>query len=67
MAEQEQKEKPMRIWAMWCPFRKSGSPVVGTFGHTERDVIIIPTETWRRLCHEIPALATRHFEVGTYE
>ena len=25
------KWKP-RIWAMECPFRKSGSPVLGTFG-----------------------------------
>ena len=56
-----------RIWAVHCPFRKSGSPVLGNFGYTERGVIIIPADTWTRLCREIPALAVQQFEVGTVD
>ena len=56
-----------RIWAMHCPFKESGSPVLGTFGYTERGVIIIPIETWNALCREIPELARTQFEVGGYE
>ena len=59
--------KADRIWAMPCPFRKTGSPVLGSFGFTTRDVVILPMETWTRLCREIPALGTRAFEVGTYD
>ena len=61
------EDKPMRIWAMWCPFRKTGSPVLGSFGATERQVIIIPVESWKKLCAENPGLQTRQFEVGTVE
>lgn len=59
--------KPPRIWALWCPFKKTGFPSLGTFGTTERKVVIIPMETWNALCAEIPALQTKQFEVGGYE
>lgn len=61
--QQRQPDKP-RIWALMAPFRKTGWPVVGTFGATMRPVIIMETETWKRLCAEIPALANTEFEVG---
>lgn len=56
-----------RIWALWMPFKKDGAPSLGTFGKTERKVVIIPMETWNALCAEIPALQTKEFEVGSYE
>jgi hypothetical protein len=59
--------RPYRIWALWMPFKKSGFPSLGTFGATERKVVIIPMETWNTLCAENPGLQTTQFEVGSYE
>ena len=59
--------KPYRMWALSCPFRKDGTPVLGTFGAREQTVVIFTLETWRRLCADVPALATTQFEVGQYE
>jgi hypothetical protein len=53
------------IWAFHCPFRKEGSPVLGSFGATVRPVVILPMETWTRLCREIPALGAMQFNVGS--
>lgn len=64
MSDQEVKAHPIRIWALHCPFSKSGFPVLGSFGSTVRGVVIIPVETWTKLCKEIPDLAARQFEVG---
>lgn len=55
---------PYRIWALHCPFRKNGTPVLGTMGSTIQGVIVIQVETWRRMVREIPALAAAPFEVG---
>lgn len=54
-----------RIWAMHCPFRKNGTPVLGSFGATERAVVIIPMTTWTKLCQEIPELGRMQFQVGS--
>lgn len=59
-------QKP-RIWAMHCPFRKTGSPVLGTFGAKVRPVVILPMETWTALCREIPELGAKQFEVGSFD
>jgi hypothetical protein len=56
-----------RIWAAHCPFRKSGSPVLGNVGATIRPVIVMEMDTWTRLCQDVPALQTMQFEVGTFE
>jgi hypothetical protein len=56
-----------RMWAVHCPFNKSGFPSLGQFGYTSRDVVIFSMETWTQLCEDIPALATAQFEVGTYD
>ena len=56
-----------RIWALHCPFRKSGTPVLGNFGATTKPVVILTMETWKRLCADVPQLQTTQFEVGTYE
>jgi hypothetical protein len=66
MSEQLHTAK-YRIWALHCPFNKKGFPVVGSFGSTERSVIIIPVETWKRLCADVQQLQTTQFEVGSYE
>lgn len=59
--------RPFRIWVADCPFRRNGSPVLGTMGSSVRTIIVIEDETWRRLCAEVPQLAATHFEVGTFE
>ena len=60
------ERQPIRIWSVACPFNKKGFPVVGSFGKTIRNVVIIPTDTWTRLCREHPTLAATQFEVGHY-
>ena len=55
-----------RIWVMHCPFRKTGTPVLGTFGAQIEPVVIFKMATWKRLCQDIPALQTTMFEVGSY-
>ena len=62
----DEQEPPLRIWAMHCPFRKTDSPVLGTFGASIQPVIIMKMETWKKLCARVPQLQTTHFEVGTY-
>lgn len=54
-----------RIWVLHCLFKKNGSPSLGSFGQTERPVVIIPLPTWQKLCAENPALAATQFEVGS--
>lgn len=56
-----------RMWAMHCPFRKTGSPVLGTFGAREEAVVILTLATWKALCVAVPQLQTTQFEVGRYE
>lgn len=58
---------PYRIWAAHCPFRKNGTPVLGTMGSGIRTVIVIEADTWKRLCADVPQLQTTQFEVGTFE
>lgn len=59
------QEKPYRIWALHCLFRKNGTPVLGTFGASEAAVVIMTMETWNRLCRDVPQLQTTQFEVGS--
>jgi hypothetical protein len=56
-----------RIWVIHCPFRKDGTPVVGTFGAAVEPVVVFKMETWKRLCEAVPALQTTQFEVGSYD
>lgn len=53
------------IWALHCPFRKDGAPVMGSFGRTIKPVIVMEMETWIWLCKNIPQLAAKQFRVGT--
>lgn len=67
--EARMKKKQMkahRIWAMHCPFDKYGVPVMGAMGRSIESVIVIKTETWNKLCEDIPQLGTTQFEVGTF-
>lgn len=59
--------QPRRIWVLHCPFRKTGSPVLGTFGRTVEPVVIMRMETWKKLCEDVPQLQTTQFEVGSVE
>ena len=56
-----------RIWALHCPFRKNGSPVLGTFGARIQPIVMMTMETWKQLCADVPALQTMQFEVGTVD
>ena len=60
-------DKPLRIWAMHCPFRKTGSPVLGSMGSSVQPVIVMTLETWQALCQRDPTIQTMPFEVGTYD
>lgn len=53
-----------RIWVTPAPFRKNGTPVLGSFGQSIRNVVIIELATWTRLCKENPELGRTQFEVG---
>ena len=55
------------MFAMHCPFRKTGSPVVGNMGATVRQVVLFEMAEWQRLCEQVPQLATTQFRVGTLE
>lgn len=63
----EGQQPPPRIWTAYCPFRKTGSPVLGNMGATVEAVVVMKMDTWTRLCREVPALQTMQFEVGTFE
>jgi hypothetical protein len=65
MSGTDHDHAPLRIWALHCPFRRNGSPVLGSFGSTEQPVVIMTADTWTRLCLEIPELGQRQFSVGT--
>lgn len=56
---------PFTIWALHCPFRKEGSPVLGNMGSSIRGVIVMEAETWKQLCEAHPSLKTQQFRVGT--
>jgi hypothetical protein len=58
---------PVTMWVAECPFRKNGSPVLGNMGARLDIVILFSSAEWKRLCVEVPALATMQFRVGTYE
>ena len=60
-------EKLLRIWVMHCPFRKTGSPVLGSMGSTIQPVVVMTMETWKELCARVPALQTTQFKVGSYD
>ena len=55
------------IWPETMPFRKNGTPVVGTMGSGFRSVVIMEAETFKRLMREHPSLATAQFEVAEYD
>jgi hypothetical protein len=61
--------KPITLWSIACPFRKTGSPVVGTMGTSIRDVVVMEADEWKRMLRLIPAdvLEKTQFNVGSYE
>lgn len=65
MSDGATRTKPLRVWVMHCPFRKTGSPVLGTFGASEEVVVIFKMADWKKLCTDVPQLQTTQFEVGT--
>lgn len=60
-------DEKRRIWVMHCPFRKNGTPVLGSFGATTQPVVIFQMATWKKLCEDVPQLQTTQFEVGSFE
>lgn len=67
MMSEQQQDKPFRMWAMYCPFKKDGFPVLGSFGSQIKPVVILTMDEWLRLCEAVPQLAETQFEVGSYE
>jgi hypothetical protein len=62
-----ESDEPVTMFAMHCPFRKSGSPVLGNMGSSVRAVVVFEMSEWQRLCAQVPQLATTQFRVGTYD
>jgi hypothetical protein len=60
-------EKPYTMWVAHCPFRKNGSPVLGNMGSSIKGVVVMTTDEWKRLCADVPQLATTQFNVGSFE
>ncbi|HET8777959.1 MAG TPA: hypothetical protein VFN76_09900 [Candidatus Limnocylindria bacterium] len=58
---------PYTMWSMAAPFRKNGTPVVGTMGSSIRSVVIMEAETFKRLVAENHDLETAEFRVGRVE
>lgn len=59
--------QPYRLWSLDAPFRKNGTPVIGTMGSSVRRVVVMEAATFQRMVKEYPALATARFEVGSYD
>lgn len=62
-----ESQKLPRMWVTHCPFRKTGSPVLGTFGASTKPVVIMTMDTWNQIVKDVPALQTMQFEVGSWE
>jgi hypothetical protein len=41
-AQKSEPDPKPRIWALHCPFTKTGFPVLGNFGRTIRPVVVDP-------------------------
>lgn len=54
--------KPYRIWFATTPFRRNGTPVVGSSGSSLRRVGIIDGDEFSRLLTDFPALKDVKFE-----
>lgn len=54
-----------RIWALHCPFRTNGTPVLGSFGKRIEPVVVMTMATWTELVRAHPSLALEQFQVGT--
>lgn len=60
-------DKPVTMWYLECPFRKSGSPVMGNVGTSVRHVIVFEYDEWLRFAKLHPTIETQQFNVGTLE
>ena len=58
--------EPYTIWSTAMPFRKNGTPVVGTIGSEIKPVVIMDAETFKRLVKE-PGLTSVQWRVGTFD
>jgi hypothetical protein len=52
------------MWILECPFRKDGSPVLGTMGSSVRRVVVFEAETFKQLLEDHPTLKVQKFRVG---
>lgn len=59
--------EPYRIWTLDAPFDKDGVPVMGTVGRSVERVVVIRSQTFRRMIAEHPSLRTAAYEVGSYD
>lgn len=57
---------PILMWNLVMPFRKDGWPLMLSAAYrSARRVLVIESDEWRRLCAQVPELATTRFKVGT--
>lgn len=60
-------EAKIKLIVAHCPYRKNGSPVLGSFGATIKPVVLFELDEWKRLCKLVPALADMEFDVGSFQ
>jgi hypothetical protein len=58
--------EPFTIWALDAPFDKYGVPRMGNVGQSIRLVVVMESETFKRLLREHPSLATEQFRLGAF-
>jgi len=58
--------KPFTVWALDAPFDKHGVPRMGNYGVSVRRVVVMESETFKRLIDEHPSLKLAQFQVGSF-
>ncbi len=54
---------PYRVWQLYMPFTKEDFPVRGNFGSKILPVVVIETETFRRMINDHESLKDTKFEL----
>jgi hypothetical protein len=59
--------EPYTLWRFDAPFTKQGVPVMGTCGASVGAVVVMRTETLKRMIDEHPTLKVAEFRIGEYD
>lgn len=59
--------EPYTMWILEAPFSKHGVPLMGNSGASIAKVIVMRSETFKRLIANYPDLNSAQFRVGQYD